>query len=91
MNKMKRKEIADALLKCGAACDAVKEARAVGSGEHKGTDIDLTMMFQGAAEAFGVAYLAITGELDEDLLEPAHVLGAMTAHYLSELEGGEEE
>lgn len=91
MNKMKRKEIADALLKCGAACDAVKEARAVGSGEHKGTDIDLTMMFQGAAEAFGVAYLAITGELDEDLLEPAHVLASMSAHYLSELEGGEEE
>jgi len=89
--KMKRKEIADALLKCGAACDAVKEARAVGSGEHKGTDIDLTLFFQGAAEAFGVAYLAITGELDEDLLEPAHVLGAMAEDYLSELEGGEDE
>ena len=89
--KMKRKEIADALLKCGAACDNVKEARAVGSGEHKGTDIDLTMMFQGAAEAFGVAYLAITGELDEDLLEPPHVLASMAEHYLSELEGGEEE
>lgn len=92
MNKLKRKEIAEALLKCGAACDAVKEARAVGSGEHKGTDIDLTMMFQGAAEAFGVAYLAITGELDEDLLEPAHVLASMAAHYLDHVgEGGEEE
>lgn len=89
--KMKRKEIADALLKCGAACDAVEDARAVGSGEHKGTDIDLTLFFHGAAEAFGVAYLAITGELDEDLLEPPHVLGAMAEHYLSELEGGEEE
>ena len=89
--KMKRKEVADALLKCGAACDAVKGARAVGTGEHKGTDIDLTMMFQGAAEAFGVAYLAITGELDEDLLEPPHVLASMAEHYLSELEGGEEE
>ena len=86
--KMKRKEIADALLKCGAACDAVNEARTIGAGEHKGTDIDLTMMFQGAADAFGVAYLAITGELDEDLLEPAHVLASMAAHYLSELEGG---
>ena len=91
MNKLKRKEVADALLKCGAACDAVKEARAVGSGEHKGTDIDLTMMFQGAAEAFRVAYLAITGQLDEDLLEPPHVLASMAEHYLSELEGGEEE
>lgn len=89
--KMKRKEIADALLKCGAACDAVKEARAVGSGEHKGTDIDMAMFFEGAAEAFGVAYLAITGELDEDLLEPAHVLASMAAHYLAELEGGEDE
>lgn len=89
--KMKRKEIADALLKCGAACDAVKEARAVGSGEHKGTDVDMAMFFEGAAEAFGVAYLAITGELDEDLLEPAHVLASMSAHYLSELEGGEDE
>lgn len=91
MNKLKRKEIADALLKCGAVCDAVKEARAVESGEHKGTDIDLTLFFQGAAEAFGVAYLAITGQLDEDLLEPAHVLASMAAHYLSELEGGEDE
>ena len=89
--KMKRKEVADALLKCGAACDAVKEARAVGSGEHKGTDIDMAMFFQGAAEAFGVAYLAITGQLDEDTLEPAHVLASMAAHYLSELEGGEDE
>lgn len=80
--KMKRKEVADALLKCGAACDAV------GTGKHKGIDIDLTLFFQGAAEAFGVAYLAITGELDEDLLEPAHVLASMAAHYLSELEGG---
>ena len=86
--KMKRKEIADALLKCGAACGAVKEARAVGTGEHKGTDIDMAMFFEGAAEAFGVAYLAITGELDEDLLEPAHVLGSMAEHYLAELEGG---
>ena len=91
MNKLKRKEIAEALLKCGAACDNVKEARAIGHGEHKGTDIDLTMMFQGAAEAFGVAYLAITDQLDEDLLEPAHVLGSMAEHYLSELEGGEDE
>lgn len=89
--KMKRKEIADALLECGAACDAVKEARAVGTGKHKGTDIDLTLFFQGAAEAFGVAYLAITGELDEDLLDPAHVLGSMAEHYLAELEGGEDE
>lgn len=91
MNKLKRKEIADALLKCGAACDAVKEARAVGTGKHKGTDIDLTLFFQGAAEAFGVAYLAITGELDEDSLEPVHVLAAMTEHYLTELDGGEDE
>lgn len=91
MNKLKRKEIADAMLKCGATCDAVKEARAVGSGEHKGTDIDLTLFFQGAAEAFGVAYLAITGQLDEDLLEPPHVLASMAEHYLAELEGGEEE
>lgn len=91
MNKLKRKEIAEALLKCGAACDCIEEARAVGTGKHEGTDIDLTMMFQGAAEAFGVAYLAITGELDEDTLEPAHVLASMAAHYLAELEGGEEE
>jgi len=91
MYKLKRKEIAEALLKCGAACDNVKEARAVGNGEHKGIDIDMAMFFQGAAEAFGVAYLAITGELDEDTLEPAHVLASMAAHYLAELEGGEEE
>lgn len=89
--KMKRKEIADSMLKCGAACDCVKEARAVGTGEHKGTDIDMAMFFEGAAEAFVVAYLAITGELDEDTLEPAHVLASMAAHYLSELEGGEDE
>ena len=86
--KMKRKEIAEALLKCGAACDSIEEARAVGTGEHKGTDIYVALFFQGAAEAFGVAYLAITGELDEDLLEPAHVLASMAAHYLSELDGG---
>lgn len=91
MNKLKRKEIAEALLKCGAACDCVKEARAVGTGKHKGIDIDMALFFQGAAEAFGVAYLAITGELDEDLLEPAHVLGSMAEQYLSELEGGEDE
>lgn len=89
--KMKRKEIAEALLKCGAACDSVEDARAVGSGEHKGTDIDLTLFFQGAAEAFGVAYLAITGELDEDTLEPARVLAAMVENYLTELVGGEDE
>lgn len=91
MYKLKRKEIAEALLKCGAACDCVKEARAVGTGEHKGIDIDMAMFFQGAAEAFGVAYLAITGQLDEDTLEPPHVLASMAEHYLSELEGGEDE
>jgi hypothetical protein len=89
--KMKRKEIADALLKCGAACDGVEDARAVGTGKHKGTDIDLTLFFQGAAKAFGIAYLAITGELDEDLLEPARVLAAMAKNYLAGLEGGEDE
>ena len=90
--KMKRKEIADALLKCGAACDTVKEARAVGTGEHKGTDIDMALFFQGAAEAFGVAYLALTGELDRDTLEPANVLASMAAHYLDHVgEGGEDE
>lgn len=86
---MKKKEIAEAMLELGARCHAVKEARAVGTGEHKGTDIDLTMMFQAAAEAFGVAYLAITGELDEDDLEPSHVLAAMAEHYLTILDGGE--
>lgn len=92
MYKLKRKEIAEALLKCGAACDCVEEARAVGTGEHKGTDIDMALFFRGAAEAFGVAYLAITGELDEDTLEPAPVLAAMAAHYLDHVgEGGEEE
>ena len=91
MYKLKRKEIAEALLKCGAACDNVEDARAVGTGKHKGTDIDLTLFFQGAAEAFGVAYLAITGELDEDNLEPANILAAMATHYLAELEGGEDE
>ena len=89
--KMKRKEVADALLKCGAACDNVEEARAVGSGEHKGTNIDLTMMFRGAAEAFGIAYLALTGQLDKDDLKPAQVMGAMATHYLAEMEGGEDE
>lgn len=79
---MKKKEIAEAMLQLGACCDAV------GTGEHKGTDIDLTMMFQGAAEAFGVAYLAITGKLDEDDLEPSHVLAAMAEYYLTELDGG---
>lgn len=88
MYKLKRKEIAEAMLKCGAACDNVKEARAVGTGKHKGTDIDMALFFQGAAEAFGVAYLAITGELDEDLLEPTHVLASMAEHYLAELDGG---
>lgn len=91
MNKLKRKEIAEALLKCGAACDSVEDARVVGTGKHKGIDIDLTLFFQGAAEAFGVAYLAVTGQLDEDLLEPANVLAAMVENYLAELEGGEEE
>ena len=91
MYKLKRKEIAEALLKCGAACDNVKEARAVGTGKNKGTDIDMALFFQGAAEAFGVAYLAITGELDEDNLEPMQVMGAMAEHYLAELEGGEDE
>lgn len=88
---MKKKEIAEAMAELGARCDAVKEARAIGSGERKGTEIDLTMMFQGAAETFGVAYLAITGELDEDDLEPAHVLAAMAEHFLTELDGGEDE
>lgn len=91
MYKLKRKEIADSMLKCGAACDCVKEARAVGTGEHKGTDIDMAMFFEGAAEAFGVAYLAITGELDEDLLEPTVAMAAMAEHYLTFLDGGEDE
>lgn len=91
MNKLKRKEIAEAMLKCGAACDCVKEARAVGTGKHKGIDIDMAMFFEGAAEAFGVAYLAITGQLDEDNLEPAHVLASMAGHYLAEIDGGEDE
>ena len=30
---MKKKEIAEAMLELGARCDAVKEARAVGTGE----------------------------------------------------------
>lgn len=89
MYKLKRKEIAEALLKCGAACDCVKEARTVGTGKHKG--IDMAMFFEGAAEAFWVAYLAITGELDEDHLKPVQVMGAMVEDYLSELEGGEDE
>ncbi len=92
MNKLKRKEIAEALLKCGAACGNVKEARALGHGEHKGTEIDLTLFFHGAAEAFGTAYLAINGELDEDRLEPSHVLASMAAYYLDHVgEGGEDE
>lgn len=91
MYKLKRKEIAEALLKCGAACDNVKEARAVGTGEHKGIDIDMALFFQGAANAFGIAYLALTGQLDKDNLKPAQVMGAMTAHYLAELDGGDEE
>lgn len=89
--KMKRKEIAEALLKCGAACDAVEDARVAGTGKHKGIDIDLTLFFQGAAEAYGVAYLAVTGKLDEDTLEPARVLAAMVENYLTELVGGEDE
>lgn len=91
MYKLKRKEIAEAMLKCGAACDCVEEARAVGTGEHKGIDIDMAMFFEGAAEAFGVAYLALTGQLDKDHLKPAQVMGAMAEHYLAELEGGEDE
>lgn len=84
---MKKKEIAEAVLVLGAKCDAVDEVVAVRGGER----IDLGPFYAGAAEAFGIAYLALTGQVGEDELEPARVMWAMAKHYLAELEGGEDE